>query len=216
MNFKTYIPINISKIFLVGIHSISYIDMTEFVINNFLKLKLENGKTIIYIDNKRVLQCKYLLLSNPVKKEGKNMDNNQNITIDNQTLDLDHSLEVEEQNDIDLLPETEFWAHCSNLHVWYEHDYNTQVLHSNLAFPLLKKLAEAGDQLAREVFKKEIIKRFRSGNLNVMTFLIKEGYLDYLSIEKSEELYQELEFETYKELQKQLQDANKTKERFII
>ncbi len=190
--------------------------VTEFVINEFLKLKLENGKTIIFVDNRKVIQCKYLLLNKPTGESGENKVDSEKITIDIQAKSLDHSLEIEENYYVDIPPETEFWAHSSNLQSWYENNYDTEVLHSNLAFPLLKKLAEAGDKFARKVFKSEIIKRFRSGNLNVMTFLIKEGFLDFLDIEDYDSLYQELDFETYKKLQKHLRKANENKEGFKI
>lgn len=190
--------------------------MVEFVISDHLKLKLENGKTLIYVDNKRVLQCKYLLL-NPIEQhENDGAKKSIDITLDEQIETLDRSLERDELVEIDIPPETEFWAHSSNLQAWYENDYDTRVLHSNLAFPLLKKLTQAGDTLARKVFKKEIAKRFRDGNLNVMVFLIKEGYLDHLSIEDWEALYEELSFEKYKELQSLLKEVNKKPEGFII
>ena len=62
------------------------------------------------------------------------------------------------------------------------------------------------------------MKRFRSGNLNVMTFLVKEGYLDrdHLDIEDSEMLYEELDFETVKELRKRLKESSGKKERFVV
>ncbi|MHA1150619.1 MAG: hypothetical protein ACTSR8_20555 [Promethearchaeota archaeon] len=190
--------------------------MKEFIVNEFLKLKLENKKTLIYVNNKRVLQCKYLLL-NPIEMDGSNKNENSlTITLDEQIETLDRSLERDDLCKIEVPPETEFWAHCSNLQAWYENSYDTQVLHSNLAFPLLKKLTHAGDSLASLVFKKEITKRFRSGNLNVMVFLIKGGYLDHLNIEEWENLYEELSFEKYKELQKLLREASKTLEGFII
>lgn len=138
------------------------------------------------------------------------------INIDVQIDKLDRSLELDEDISTIISPDTEFWAHASNLQAWYENDYNTQILHSNLAFPLLKKLSNAGDLKAKQVFKQEIMKRFRAGNLNVMTFLVKEGYLDQLSIEESDGLYQELELSTYKRLQKNLQEASKNKERFLF
>lgn len=191
-------------------------DMLEFKINEFLKIKLENKSTSIYVDNKRVLQCKYLLL-NPIEvDESKKNEDSLEITLDEQIETLDRSLEHDDLCKIEIPPETEFWAHCSNLQAWYENRYDTQVLHSNLAFPLLKKLTQAGDSLASKVFKKEISKRFRSGNLNVMVFLIKEGYLDHLSIEEWERLYAELSFEKYKELQKLIQESNKKPQGFII
>ena len=76
-------------------------------------------------------------------------------------------------------------------------------------------MAQAGDPIAKQVFKKEIVKRFRSGNLSVMTFLVKEGFLDELSIEESDDLFQELDLETYKKLQKRLRETEK-REVFII
>ncbi len=190
--------------------------MKEFSINEVLKLKLEDGKTVIYVDNRRVLQCKYLLLNSPIKNSEDVKPRLENITIDGQAENLDHSLELDKDNEIEIPPEAEFWAHSSNLQVWYENNYNTEVLHSNLAFPLLRRLTEAGDKIAGEVYKTEIIKRFRSGNLNVMAFLIIEGFLDQISIEQSDDLYQELDFETYKKLQELLKKSNKKREGFII
>ena len=190
--------------------------MKEFNINEFLKLKLEKGKTVIYINNLRVIQCKYLLLNTKIKKSEQVKILPEKLTVDGQSEDLDHSLELDDDNIIEIPPEAEFWAHSSNLQVWYENDYNTEVLHSNLAFPLLRKLTEAGDIMAKKVFKLEIMKRFRSKNLNVMTFLIKEGFLDHLNIEESDELYQELDYKTYQELQMFLRKSNENKEGFVI
>ena len=75
-------------------------------------------------------------------------------------------------------PETEFWGHCSNLQSWYKHDYDTRLLHSNLSFPLLKRLTKVGDPLANKVFKEEIAKRLASGYGTVIDYLTEEGYLD--------------------------------------
>jgi len=189
--------------------------MKEFEISDLLKLKLENNKTLIYVNNVKIIQCKYLLLNefsfvNETKEVG-----SEELSIDAQSNNLNHSLELIDENENDIPPEVEFWAHSSNLQAWYEHSYNTLLLHSNLAFPLLRKLTQAGDKIAEQVFKKEIIKRFRDGNLNVMVFLIIEGYLDELSIEESDDLYHELNLETYKKLQKRLRESLK-KDNFIL
>ena len=190
--------------------------MKEFNINQFLKLKLENGNTVIYVNNMRIIQCKYLLLKNKAKNSEQVKIIPERLNVDVQAENLDHSLELDEDNVIEIPPEAEFWAHSSNLQAWYENNYNTEVLHSNLAFPLLRKLTEAGDIMAKKVFKLEIIKRFRCKNLNVMAFLIKEGYLDQLNIEESDDLYQELDYKTYEELQSFLRKSNKNKEGFVI
>ncbi|MHA2036135.1 MAG: hypothetical protein ACW972_00995 [Promethearchaeota archaeon] len=189
--------------------------MKEFEISDLLKLKLENNKTSIYVNNVKIIQCKYLLLNELDFTNNAKKINSEKLSIDSQSKTLNHSLELIEEYENEIPPEVEFWAHSSNLQAWYEHSYNTQLLHSNLAFPLLRKLTQAGDKTAKKVFKKEIITRFREGNLNVMVFLIIEGYLDELSIEESEELYQELDFETYKNLQKRLRETLK-KDTFIL
>ena len=189
--------------------------MKEFKISDLLKLKLEDNKTIIYINDLKIIQCKYLLL-NELNFDSETKENNsEKLSIDTQSKSLNHSLELIDEYETGIPPEVEFWAHSSNLQAWYEHSYNTQLLHSNLAFPLLRRLTQAGDKIAKQVFKKEIIKRFRDGNLNVMTFLILEGYLDELSMEESDDLYQELDFETYKKLQKHLRESEK-KNTFIL
>jgi len=187
--------------------------MKEFKISDLLTVKLEDNKTIIYINDVKIIQCKYLLLNELSFDSETKEFLIEKLSIDTQSKNLNHSLELIDENDIP--PEVEFWAHSSNLQAWYEHEYNTQLLHSNLAFPLLRKLTQAGDKIAKQVFKKEIINRFRDGNLNVMTFLIIEGYLDELSIEESDNLYQELDFEIYKKLQKRLRESEK-REVFII
>ena len=76
-----------------------------------------------------------------------------------------------------ISPEQEFWGHCSNLQMWYEHNYDTRIFRSNLAFPLLRELTEYGDPRAKKVFKEEIAKRIESGFLNVIFYLFNEGYL---------------------------------------
>ncbi len=189
--------------------------MKEFEISDLLKLKLEDNKTIIYINDVKIIQCKYLLLNELSFDSETKEFNSEKLSIDAQSKNLNHSLELIEEDENYIPPEVEFWAHSSNLQAWYEHSYNTQLLHSNLAFPLLRKLTQAGDKIAKQVFKQEIVKRFREGNLNVMVFLIIEGYLDELSIEESDDLYHELDFETYKELQKRLRESVK-KDVFLV
>ena len=109
----------------------------EFSINDKLVLKLEKNKTMIYVTGKPFRQCKYLLLNIPVE-EITTLDELDSIDKISET--LDHTLEpVNKASSVnEIPPEVEFWGHCSNLHVWYENDYKTEILHSNLAFHLLK------------------------------------------------------------------------------
>ncbi len=142
----------------------------EFIINEYITLKLEGNNTNIYIMGEKFIQCKSVLL---------NIHPYQIDSIKKFTLIDDFPIQQDKQ--INIPPETEFWCHCSNLQVWVENGYNTRLLHSNIAFPLLKKLAELKIPKTETIFKEEIIKRINSGNINVIKFLIIEDYLKFLN-----------------------------------
>lgn len=149
----------------------------EFIINEFLTLKLEDNKTNIYIKNELFIQCKYLLLNLP--KDYHSDDIN---SID----DLKEKLGISSEKEsiiVKIKPEMEYWAHCSNLQVWNEYGYNSRLLDKNLAFPLLEKLSKAGDSLAKLALKEEIVERLRNGNEKVTEYLLNEGYDKYLTRE---------------------------------
>jgi len=105
--------------------------MNEFVINKFLSLRLEDGETNIYINNKLFRKCKFLLLNIPIEK----VDSfNEIESIDEAADILGWREDGQEGVEYDIDSETEFWGHCSNLQSWYEYEYDTRLLHSNLAF----------------------------------------------------------------------------------
>ncbi len=136
-----------------------------FQINSFIELKLEDGKSNIYVKGKLFLGCKYLLIQilydrvsdfdgiNSIDDASKNLNHSleepdlYNISIPTKVEFwahcspasnlLDHSIHF---NKIDIKPEVKFWGHSSNLQTWGEHDYDTRLLHRNLSFPLLKRL----------------------------------------------------------------------------
>jgi len=117
-----------------------------FKINDYLKLKLKKDKTIIYVKNRKFIQCKHLLLDLELGKLYDEID-----SIDEAAEHLSNEMEYDHGI---ISPEEEFWGHCSNLQAWYEYGYNTRLLHSNLAFPLLKKLTKAGDPQAKRSLKR--------------------------------------------------------------
>lgn len=163
--------------------------MQKYTINKFLDLRLEEGKTNIYVNNELFLQCKYLLLEIPIN----DFDYLEEITsIDEIVNILDKSLENFNYKHLNISPEIQFWGHCSNLQVWYENNYENCLIHKNLSFPLLKKLTEAGDLSAKKVFKEEIAKRFEEGGLNTLQYLLYNGYLNYLNKEERECILEEL------------------------
>lgn len=163
--------------------------MQEFKINRFITLKLENDRTLIYIAGKRFEQCKRLLLNIPVENGKSSVEIE---SIDEAAEKLGYSRKKVGENSIKISPETEFWAHCSNLQAWDEHDYDTRLLRSNLAFPLLKKLTEEGDLLARRVFREEIAKRLESNHLPTIQYLVNEGYLSYLNKDELDNIMRNL------------------------
>lgn len=157
--------------------------MHEFKINEFITLKLEDGKTNIYVLGEKFIQCKYLLLNIPAQDLGLYDEID---SIDEAAEKLDKSLERGNPKSfrIEVPPKVEFWGHSSNLQVWAEHGYDTRFIHSNLAFPLLKRLTEIGDLRAKRIFKDEIGKRFEKGSDSVRQYLVREKYVEYLSREE--------------------------------
>ena len=164
---------------------------TQFKVNEYLELRLEGKDSIIYVNGERFDQCKFLLLDIPID-EFKSLDEIE--SIDEAAEKLNYSLEPLHYERIDgIPPEVEFWGHCSNLQVWAENNYDTRLIHSNLAFPLLLRLNYAEDQVAKRVFKEEIVKRFLSGHPSVMQYLFEDDYLNFLSDDEYENMFDELE-----------------------
>lgn len=83
-------------------------------------------------------------------------------------------------------PEEDYKRHLFNVMYWLAKNYDTSLLNSRIAFPLLKALKNAGEKTAIAVFKDEIAKRFREGDEGVRAFLRQEGYLDYLTKEEQQ------------------------------
>lgn len=174
----------------------------EFRVNDFITLRLIKDKTYIFVKDELFRHCKYLLIDIPRDKfkDFKNIE-----SIDDATLKLDHALE-KSKGEVQIPAETEFWGHCSNLQVWAENQYDTRLLHSNIAFPLLKKLADVGDPFAKRVFKEEIAIRFSKSNESVIKYLIHQNYLDYFNKEEISAIKSDLERYIVKQTKKKIGD----------
>ncbi len=153
----------------------------EFKVNDLITLKLENRKTTIYVGGERFMQCKYLLLVNPHERAEQFEINSIDEAADNLSLKLEKELKP---NDLRITPAEEFWGHCSNIQAWVESNYDTRLLHRNLAFNLLEELAKKGEKIAEFMLKEEIAKRLGSGNKTVVSFLIEQSLISYLSDEE--------------------------------
>lgn len=159
-----------------------------FVLNDYLTLKYEKGRTGIYVNDTYFRQCAYLLLNIP-ENEIEEFDEVK--SIDDAEHKLSHELHAFHNKDkkekkYDIDPKQEFIAHCSNMQAWVENDYNTQILHRTIAFPLLRKLVDVGDPKAKRAYKEELAYRLEANELNVVVYLIEGNYLKELSDDELE------------------------------
>jgi hypothetical protein len=161
-----------------------------FKISEYITLKLENGQTNIYVAGALFMQCKYLLLTIP-NEQVEELDEID--SIDEIAEFLDKSLEMTpfNQSAVIIPPKVEFWGHCSNIQAWVENEYDTRILHSNLAFPLLKQLTIVGDPKAKMLFQEEICKRFESFYPSTIKFLLSQRYIQYLTKEQKRYLLEQ-------------------------
>jgi len=174
----------------------------EFRVNDYLVLKLENNRINIYVGGRLFNHCKYLLLNIAMDKF---RDYDDIESIDEAVEILDDSMHGVRFREYHISPETEFWGHCSNIQAWYENEYDTRLLHRNLAFPLLEALIKAGDPLAKKALKEEIALRLESGYPSVVMYLLKQNYLDYLTQEELNTIFENPKFQ--KNLSKWFKDS---------
>lgn len=160
----------------------------EFKINQYLKLKLIKGQTVIYVDERPFHQCKYLLLNLTIK-DFKRFDHIDSI---DEAFQIYNKMERNHEKDHTMIdPISEFMGHCSNLQAWYEYDYDLRILHSSLSIPLLKKLALLGDKKAIIRLKESIATRIATKNFNTIIFYLNEDYLALFSNEELEVMFEE-------------------------
>ena len=161
----------------------------EQEINQYITLKLENGRTFIYVNGKRFLQCIRLIL-NISKKDVHRYDEIDSIDeaahLYSNHIHMNRIVRGAGAIPVpgathDITPEQEFWGHCSNIQAWVENNYDSRILMANISFPLLRQLTQAGDPVARKVFKEEIAQRLESGYPSVVQYLINQGYIRYLT-----------------------------------
>ena len=183
INYKSGALIQFLGGFLCLIPTFSRLKKRTFKINKYLTLKLKNDETIIYIAGESFELCKHLIISIPVGQI-KNIDSIDEV-VDGYGQNIEKKYYAHQ---VELTHKEIFRGHCSNLQVWAENGYDTRLLGSNLAFPLLKRLTEVGDLKASSVFKDEIRKRFKSLYAPVQKYLIFEGYLTFFSKSEKQEL----------------------------
>jgi len=164
----------------------------EKVINEYITIKLANGRSFIYVKGRRFIQCIRLILNIP-KYDIPRYDEIDSIdeaaklytTHIHQNRIIGGRMGVFGPNQrVNITPEQEFWGHCSNIQAWVEHNYDTRILMSNISFPLLRELTKAGDPQAKKVYKEEIALRLESGYPSVVQYLLTQGYIQAFSPEE--------------------------------
>lgn len=160
-----------------------------FKVNDYITLKYENDGTNIYVRGKLFRQCKYLLLNIEKDKIAEYDDIN---SID-EAVEIHKKLYKKETN-MKIDSKSEFIGHCSNIQAWYENDYDTRILHSNLSFPLLKELSNF-DLKAKRKFKEEIALRIEEGNVNTIPFLMSRVYLSNFSSEELDVITKNIKYD---------------------
>ncbi len=80
--------------------------MNEFKVNNFITLRLVDGKTIIYVSGKKFKQCKFLLLNIPNHQ----MKSQENIKSIDEAADV-FDFKLEHESSLEITPEIEvfYW-----------------------------------------------------------------------------------------------------------
>ena len=193
--------------------------MLECKINEYITLKLDDDeydldfdgnepqpatKSVVYVNEEPFIQCKRLLISIPVDQVGE-YNNLSSIDDIAGKLGWTESGQMMENNMIEyeLSPEQEFWGYCSNLQAWVENEYDTRLLHSNIAFPLLKKLTSVGDPIARKVYKDEIILRMQHDYIPTKIYLLEGGFLDNLDNDELNTLFESIDLNFVKDIDHQ-------------
>jgi hypothetical protein len=150
----------------------------EFKINEYIKLRLIEDETVILTNEKPFRHCKgYKTLNNA------------------------------DRNNIDNESSIQFFVQCSALEAFDLEEYNTNCLDLEFAFALLFELYNAGDNKARNVFKKELMRRFKERNDKVQILLIKQ----YCGILEVEELIDLKKYITSENVLEELDDFIKYK-----
>ncbi len=132
--------------------------MQEFIVNEFISLKLAGREeTDIYVNGKHFDQCKYLLISIPVK-ETEDFDGYDSMDdIIKATADTEGDRTAKK-----LTPEEAFWGHCSNIQTWVENHYDYRILDTKLSIPIIieimKGLSKPKDKGRFKSFFVEVVK----------------------------------------------------------
>ncbi|NMC03986.1 MAG: tetratricopeptide repeat protein [Candidatus Lokiarchaeota archaeon] len=145
----------------------------RFVVNEHVDVvRGDSGRIRVHVNGKPFIQCMHLLLTIPLGTDTSDVASIDEAARKFASVVVGRGAEARSK-DIELDPEVEFMGHCSNIQAWAEHDYAPGLLHSNIAYPLLKELADAGDEKAKRVFEAEVIDRVKAGTCATITAIVE-------------------------------------------
>jgi len=148
----------------------------QVVINEYIDLIWYEGQPTIFVAGKKFNQCMFLAATIS-HREGIEINSiDELMTID------DARIMEDDGTFFGMTPKAIMEAHASNLQAWCENDYDTRILHSNLSFSLLRKLAKEGDKKAKIVLKSEIEERLRTRQKSVIISII-DCCMDFIPAE---------------------------------
>ena len=167
--------------------SVSFLDawrnrLKEIVkINPYLDVRLIRKNAIVYVKNKKAFP---ILLSFFMDSSENNLTFNSYDERSDFYKRTGKKRNSHKEMAIDAYQH--FQMVCFMLRQWYKHNYNTQLLPKEVAFPLLKELSVVGASNAN--LSHEIKKRFAELLPSVQMYLIQENYWDYLNQKDQDEL----------------------------
>ena len=150
-------------------------------INHYLEVRLIRKNAIVYVKNRKVFP---ILLSFFMGSSDKNYTFN---SYDERSDFYKRTGEKRNSpKEIGIDACQHFQMVCFMLKQCYKHNYNTQLLPKEVAFPFLKALSVVGVSNAN--LTQEIKRRFAELVPSVQIYLIQENYWDYLNQKDQDEL----------------------------
>lgn len=139
----------------------------EYKIDDLLSVKLVNFKTHIYINNKKFIICKHVVLNIPQS----------DVSDDFETIDEIISKYKVATYKTEITPEEELFVHYSNLKAWQENNYDLSLLAGDLSFPLLMEMSKY-DIKYFFILLSELDKRYEKGNDKIKEYLLRRHKRD--------------------------------------
>ncbi|MFX0023610.1 MAG: rhomboid family intramembrane serine protease [Candidatus Hermodarchaeota archaeon] len=143
---------------------------SKIELNDYITIGLEYNKILIYIQGERFQELEYSFLNKIINASKIQLEEVKNQVNTAENL---YKMEVENENFINFL---------IILKLWIQNNYDTDILVYDFSFPLLKKLVEVGDPLAKKVFINEILKNLWGADPLVVRYLIDEKYDSYVAL----------------------------------